>query len=138
MKTKIYVVMILIGMSLLAMSCATPKFVPEGSKDHGTYHGRFSGELTVANGEIRLHFWETPDGAILFRGLLESTLAQGAKGGAYVRGTVKDKKLKGEFESPIHGTITGQVAEDRSQVSGTFASMEYKDGTWKVDLKKKN
>ena len=136
MKPKIYVAMILIGLSLLAMSCVTQKFVPEGSKDLGTYHGRFSGELIAANGNMRLHFWKTPDGTILFRGLFESTLAQ--MGGIYVRGTAKDKKLKGEFDSPVHGTITGQMAEDRSQISGTFSTMELKDGTWKVDLKKKD
>lgn len=135
MKMKSLIVILFVGISLLFLGCATTKFIPKGSKDHGAYFGRFSGELSYANGGMRLHFYETPEGEIRFRGVLESEARKGQ--GQFVRGTVKDKKtLEGVFDTPVTGTITGQLAEDRSHISGTFDSDMFKTGTWKVDLNK--
>ena len=134
MKRTSLIVILFVGISLLFLGCATQKFIPKGSKDYGAYFGRFSGELAWANGGMRLHFYETPEGEIRFRGVLESEARKGQ--GQFVRGTVKDKKLEGEFDAPVTGTMSGQLAEDRSYISGTFDSDMFKTGTWKVDLKK--
>jgi len=134
MKTKAFRVLLLIGISFLLVSCATQKFIPKGSKDYGAYFGTFRGDLPYANGGMRLHFYETPEGEIRFRGVCESDARKGQ--GQFVRGTVKNNKLEGEFDAPAVGTITGQVSEDRSHITGTFDSDIFKTGTWKVDLRK--
>jgi hypothetical protein len=135
MKKKAFAVLLLVGISFLIVSCATQKFIPKGSKSYGAYFGRFSGELAAANGGMRIHFYETPDGEIRFRGLAESEARQG--GAQFFHGTVKDKKtMEGVFDAPAVGTISGQLSEDRSHISGTFDSDIFSTGTWKVDLKK--
>ena len=135
MKKRAIAALVLMGFSLLLLSCATQKFIPKGSKSHGAYFGRFSGKVAYANGGMRIHFYETPEGEILFRGVAESEARQG--GGQFFHGTVKDKKtLEGVLDAPAVGTITGQLSEDRSYASGTFESDMYNTGTWKVDLKK--
>jgi hypothetical protein len=135
MKKKAFAVLFLLGISILLVSCATHEFIPVGSKSYGSYYGRFSGMVPEANGGLRIHFFETPEGEIRFRGVAESEARQG--GGQFFHGTVKDKKtLEGVLDAPAVGTITGQLSEDRSYASGTFESDLYNTGTWKVDLKK--
>ena len=135
MKKRAFAVMVLIGFSFLLVSCATQRFIPKGSKSHGAYFGRFSGKVAYANGGMRIHFYETPEGEILFRGVAESEMRRG--GGQFFRGTVKDRKtLEGVFDAPAVGTISGQLSEDGSYISGTFDCDILTSGTWKVDLKK--
>ena len=135
MKSKAFAALLFMVIGFLLVSCATQSFIPKGSKDHGAYFGRFSGELALANGEMRLHFFQTPEGEVRFRGIFESEARRGQ--GQFVRGTVQDgKTLEGEFEAPATGTIKGQLSEDRSHITGTFDSDMFKDGTWQVDLRK--
>ena len=135
MKKKTFAVLFLVGISFVLVSCATQKFIPKGSKSHGAYFGRFSGKVAYANGGMRIHFYETPEGEILFRGVAESEARRG--GGQFFRGTVKDRKtMEGVFDAPAVGTISGQLSEDGSYISGTFDCDILTSGTWKVDLKK--
>lgn len=132
MKSKPIAILLFIGIGFLLVSCASQQFIPKGSKDYGSYVGRFSGEIPWTNGDIGLRLYETPEGEIRFRGDLVTEMFRGQ--GQLVRGTVKGgRSLEGVFDMPAVGTLKGQLSEDRSYITGTFDSDIFKSGTWRVD-----
>jgi hypothetical protein len=106
---------LLIASSVLLTSCVAG-LVPQGSQSLGTYRGILRGN--VFDGPIQVQVFQTPDGETIFTGQFVNTVYDGEY---YFRGTVG------------FGTITGELSEDRTQMSGAFR-LAQNHGLWTASL----
>jgi hypothetical protein len=112
----------LLGWSVVLMGCVAGT-VPHGSHSVGTYQGILRGN--VFDSPIQVQVFQTPDGQTLFTGQFVNTVYGGEY---YFRGTVTGRLLEGKISLGF-GTITGELSEDRTQMSGTF-SLAQNHGLW--------
>ena len=129
MKRIVTAVLLIIGLGFAPLSYGVTKHIPEGSRLISVYYGRFSGEMTLVNGIIHIELYQTPEGKKLFTGVLEQ---EDTGDSVLFRGELKGSTLKGTFDAPVHGTFSGQISDNARQLSGTFESLELRDGTWKA------
>ena len=110
----------------LLLGCAAGA-IPKGSRWVGTYKGVLWGN--VFDGPIQVQVFETPEGGTVFTGHFVETLV----GGEYhFRGTVSGNWMEGKISLGF-GTITGELSEDRTRMSGTFR-LAQTPGTWSASL----
>lgn len=117
---------LLLGWVVMLASCAAGT-VPQGSQSLGTYKGILRGN--VFDGPIQVQLFQTPDGETIFTGQFVHTIYDGEY---YFRGTVTGRLMAGRISLGL-GTISGELSEDRTQMSGTFR-LAQNHGTWKASL----
>jgi hypothetical protein len=110
----------------LLLGCAAGS-IPKGSHLLGTYKGILWGN--VYDGPIQVQLFQTPEGDTIFTGHFVETLVGGEY---YFRGTVSGNWMEGKISLGF-GTITGELSEDRTQMSGTFRLAQNR-GTWSASL----
>jgi hypothetical protein len=110
----------------LLLGCAAGS-TPKGSQLLGTYKGILRGN--VYDGPIQVQLFQTQEGDTIFTGKFMDTLADGEY---YFRGTVSGNWMEGKI-SLLFGTITGELSEDRTRMSGTFR-LAQNHGTWSAGL----
>lgn len=102
-------------------------FIPKDSKPAGVYKGILKGN--VYDGPIRVELFETPDGETVFTGHFVDTIHDGEH---RFRGTVTGNSMEGAISLGF-GTITGELSEDRTRMSGVFR-LAQNHGTWSAGL----
>ena len=128
MKRKILTILLILGAVFLMVNCGTAKYIPPGSQSLGVYWGPFYGIGAILGGTVRIHLYNTPDGAKLFTGSLEQEDTDAI---VWIRGKVVGNSLEGIFLAPVSGgTLSAQLSEDGNEFKGTFETMDFQDGTW--------
>ena len=128
MKRKTLTIFLILGVVFLMVNCGTAKYIPPGSQSLGIYWGQFYGIGSILGGIVRIHLFETPDGAKLFTGSMEQ---EGTDALVWIRGKLAGNSLEGIFLAPVNGgTLSAQLSEDGSEFSGTYKTMDFMDGTW--------
>ena len=117
---------LLIGWTVLLTSCVAG-LVPQGSQSLGTYRGILRGN--VFDGPIQVQVFQAPDGETIFTGQFANTIYDGEY---YFRGTMTGRLMEGKISLGF-GTITGELSEDRTQMSGTFR-LAQNHGLWTASL----
>lgn len=105
------------------LSSCVAGLVPQGSQSLGAYRGILRGN--VFDGPIQVQIFQTPDGETIFTGQFVNTLYDGEY---YFRGTVAGRIMEGKISLGF-GTITGELSEDGTQMSGTFR-LAQNHGSW--------
>ena len=105
------------------LSSCVAGLVPQGSQSLGAYRGILRGN--VFDGPIQVQIFQTPDGETIFTGQFVNTLYDGEY---YLRGTVAGRIMEGKISLGF-GTITGELSEDGTQMSGTFR-LAQNHGSW--------
>ena len=124
MKTKFWILTVCLGVILAG--CAAG-FIPKDSRPAGLYKGILKGN--VYDGPIRVELFQTPDGKTIFTGRYVDTIHDGEY---HFRGTVTGNSMEGEISLGF-GTITGELSEDRTRMSGVFR-LAQNHGTWSAGL----
>jgi hypothetical protein len=117
---------LLLCMGFLLAGCAAG-FIPKGSQPAGVYRGILKGN--VYDGPIRVELFQTPDGETIFTGQFVDTIHDGEY---YFRGTVTGNFMEGDISLGF-GTITGELSENRTRMSGVFR-LAQNHGTWSAGL----
>ena len=129
MKRIFLAVLLIAGIGLVPISYGMPKYIPEGSKLLGVYWGLFDGDMVLVDGIIHIELYQTPKGKKLITGIFEQ---EDTGDSTLFHGEMVGNSLKGTFNAPLHGTISGKLSKDGSQLSGTFETIELRDGDWKA------
>jgi len=116
----------LLCLGLLLAGCAAG-FIPKDSKPAGVYTGILKGN--VYEGPIRVELFQTPDGQTLFTGQFADTIHDGVH---RFRGTVSGNVMEGDISLGF-GTISGELSEDGTRMSGVFR-LAQNHGTWSAVL----
>jgi len=124
MKKKFGIRLLCLG--LLLAGCAAG-FIPKDSKPAGVYTGILKGN--VYEGPIRVELFQTPDGQTLFTGQFADTIHDGVH---RFRGTVTGNVMEGDISLGF-GTISGELSEDGTRMSGVFR-LAQNHGTWSAVL----
>jgi len=123
---KVSRILPLLWLCVLLAGCAAGS-IPKGSQLLGTYKGILRGN--VYDGPIQVQLSLTPEGETIFTGHFVETLVGGEY---YFRGTVSGNWMEGKISLGF-GSITGELSEDRSRMSGTFR-LAQNHGTWSAGL----
>jgi hypothetical protein len=118
-------ILLALWMGALFAGCAIDP-IPKGTQPLETYNGILRGN--VYDGPIQVDLFQTQEGDIIFTGHFMDTIAGGEY---YFRGTVKGYQMEGKI-SLVFGTISGELSQDRSRMSGTFR-LAQNHGTWSAD-----
>lgn len=124
MKRTFYILIPCLGFFLAG--CAAG-FIPKDSIPVGVYKGILRGN--VYDGPIRVELFQTPEGKTIFTGRFVDTIHDGEY---HFRGTVTGNSMEGDISLGF-GTITGELSEDRSWMSGVFR-LAQNHGTWSAGL----
>ncbi len=122
---KISGILLALWMGALLAGCAIDP-IPKGSQPLATFKGILRGN--VYDGPIQVTLFETQEGDTIFTGHFMDTIAGGEY---YFRGTVKGYQMEGKI-SLVFGTISGELSQDRTRMSGTFR-LAQNHGTWSAD-----
>jgi len=101
--------------------------VPQGSQSLGTYKGILRGN--VFDGPLQVQLFQTPEGETIFTGQFVNTIYGGEY---YFRGTVTGRLMDGKISLGL-GTMSGELSEDKTQMSGTFR-LAQNHGSWMASL----
>ncbi len=124
MKKIFFIPLLCLG--FLLAGCAAG-FLPKDSRPADVYQGILKGN--VYDGPIRVELHQTPEGKTLFTGHYVDTI----HGGEYhFRGAVTGRSMEGDISMGF-GTITGELSEDRTRMSGVFRLVQ-NHGTWSAGL----
>jgi hypothetical protein len=117
---------LLLCLGFFLAGCAAG-FIPKDSMPAGVYRGILKGN--VYDGPIRVELFQTPDGQTLFTGQFVDTIHDGVY---RFRGTVTGNSLEGNISLGF-GTISGELSEDGTRMSGVFR-LAQNHGTWSAVL----
>jgi hypothetical protein len=118
-------ILLALWMGALLAGCAIDP-ISKGSQPLATFKGILRGN--VYDGPIQVTLFENQEGGTIFTGHFMDTIAGGEY---YFRGTVKDYQMEGKI-SLVFGTISGELSQDRTRMSGTFR-LAQNHGTWSAD-----
>jgi hypothetical protein len=129
MKKASLAVLLIVGIGLCPVSNGMAKYIPEGSQLVGTYWGPFDGDMVLVDGIVHIELYQTPKGKKLITGVLEQ---EDTGRSTLFRGEMSGNTLNATLDPPYHGTISGKLSKDGTQLSGTFESIELREGVWKA------
>ena len=132
MMKKYLLFLVVLGVSSFLLSCAGSNYIPKGSQLVGTYEGS-SKRTEAISATVLVQIYQTSAGDKLFQGTFK-TISGGA---LFFRGKLKGTTLEGKFDSD-HGSISGQLSSDDSQIKGTYNLTEgNRTGAWQADRENK-
>jgi hypothetical protein len=130
-KRVITFMAVALAAALVAGGCASAPGVPRGSVLTGDYQGRFNGQFSWGNIDVRVY--DAPDGS---RPVFGQLYPQSGTVMGIFRGQMKGSRFEAQFLE-ANGTVTGELSADGKTMSGTFsfANVLGPPGTWTAQKK---